>query len=81
MATVRGSEESVPKLRPSHADHEGRQVCVGLFSARLLSSCAELRSPSKYRSHVIQDPKTRRAGTQGRSMDEAEGSGFGTDSW
>lgn len=30
---------------------------------------------------VIQDPKTRQDGTQGRSVGEAEGSGFVTDSW
>lgn len=41
----------------------------------------EQDSPTKYCFQVVQEPKTRRAGTQGNLMDEARGSGLVTDSW
>ena len=47
----------------------------------LVKAIEILRRATFSKQIVTQDPKTRWAGTQGRSMDEAEGSGFVTDSW
>lgn len=64
-APVPRSEKNVPEPGQLPADREGRQDCGFLSSARLPSFCAQLPPPAKYCVQVIQDPKTRRAGTQG----------------